>query len=642
MIFRNKKFVSLIFLAIITIGVFAGIKALSERLIKPKAAPGIPTLSFASSPVTVTASTNFDLNINVNPNGTNFNAFELHFSFDPTQLEFQNPANINANFIRDFTSDLGLTVSVDEGDVIITGAKTGTSFGGTQEIPLVKVKMKSKSNANGTTEFSWQDETEIEGNQLENQDGFMCIGNCTSNLNTQLSFNSGKKNYSVGDLLDLELYLTSTEKGVKSVQFEFNYDDTRFTFQDTSSADLATLNIIPNPSSGFDLNSTAINNIDTESKKIRVGLVTASQAPLVQGANIKLATVKLRVKETAQVGSVNFQALSSSLVYDDQTQNILSDRPQYEISIGSGQVTISPTIDITVTKSPTVTVTSTSPTPSCPTVNASCPLTKNRGDADCDGNITQCDYEIWRREYSLTAANTVYADFDANSKVTITDYEIWRRGRYGDVILNITPFFPSNTPVPNRTNTPVPPQPTHTTAPGQPTNTPPPSNTPVPVKTNTPVPVKTNTPIPQRTATPTPQFVVVQNVATNKSCTQVCAESGRLCASIGTDTAGTNGRVQGFNADNQCTLGTGTCSEVMTPKGTTATKCSNYRPKWTYCKCQNLPAGYKSPTPPAPTLRPACPWTCRTPANCASDGIPKYNYRCSDTTKVCCAPDNTN
>jgi len=49
------------------------------------------------------------------------------------------------------------------------------------------------------------------------------------------------------------------------------------------------------------------------------------------------------------------------------------------------------------------------------------------GDADCDGNITVADYEIWRKEYTgLSSATT--ADFSINGSVNLDDYEIWRKG----------------------------------------------------------------------------------------------------------------------------------------------------------------------------------------------------------------------
>lgn len=55
----------------------------------------------------------------------------------------------------------------------------------------------------------------------------------------------------------------------------------------------------------------------------------------------------------------------------------------------------------------------------------SCPASKPRGDANCDGKVTLTDFETWRREYKGTV-QTKTADFDSSGQVTLADYQKWR------------------------------------------------------------------------------------------------------------------------------------------------------------------------------------------------------------------------
>lgn len=56
---------------------------------------------------------------------------------------------------------------------------------------------------------------------------------------------------------------------------------------------------------------------------------------------------------------------------------------------------------------------------------------KNKGDADCDGVITQKDYEIWREEF-VAQPKFIQSDFDGDGRISIIDFEIWRRNFFKD------------------------------------------------------------------------------------------------------------------------------------------------------------------------------------------------------------------
>ncbi|MBI2641198.1 hypothetical protein HYW87_01215, partial [Candidatus Roizmanbacteria bacterium] len=136
--------------------------------------------------------------------------------------------------------------------------------------------------------------------------------------------------------LDLDLLLNTGSQQVKAVDFIFYYFKDQLAFQNTSNLGD---NIVVNTNSGFNSNF-AIKNIDEAQSKITLGLT--SNTP-IQGNSIKLATVKLKVKPTVQVGSnVAFIVDSASNIYNLDTQNILSSRPFFTIYFVSTQVTATP------------------------------------------------------------------------------------------------------------------------------------------------------------------------------------------------------------------------------------------------------------------------------------------------------------
>lgn len=368
----TQKIKALMFFAFIATAVFMTIVAIRQRLVKPKAGAGQPILVFAVS-TPFKAGADFDLTIKVNPNGASFNAFEFLFTFDDAKVELRDPANLGNNITKLFTTSLPLTQSVTGNKILISGAKTGSPFSGTSDIDIVKVKMKAKTGVTGSVSFNWNAETAVESLTLDKRNGVFTLAGGSA----KLFFYSDKSTYSKGENLDLKLFLDTAGDQVKSVQFEFNYDDNVVTFQNTS-GDLTSDNIVLNPSSGFD-NANNLNLIDTTTKKVRIGLVTSSQV----SGNIQLATVKLKIKNDASLptlpATLSFAANTNSKIYNLQTQNILAESPVYSITIGAADLTPSPTdilsptpttgvtLTPTLTPSPTITVTpSITPVPTSP------------------------------------------------------------------------------------------------------------------------------------------------------------------------------------------------------------------------------------------------------------------------------------
>ncbi len=117
-----------------------------------------------------------------------------------------------------------------------------------------------------------------------------------------------------------------------------------------------------------------------------------------------------------------------------QKQTICSQSPENEVCQFCEELfKLTPTSPaITPTGSPTTTVIS--PTnPISPTLSETCSK-KNRGDANCDGNINELDYQIWRCEYlgegtCLTLGTYKTADFDRNNLINLVDAEIWRKNK---------------------------------------------------------------------------------------------------------------------------------------------------------------------------------------------------------------------
>jgi len=204
------------------------------------------------------------------------------------------------------------------------------------------------------------------------------------------------------------------------------------------------------------------------------------------------------------------------------------------------------------------------------TQSPDCPK-KTQGDANCDGNINENDYNIWRCEFlgNGTCSNPSSqktADFNLDTKVDLVDFEIWRQNRFAPT--------PTNNLIPTLT----------------PTINPIPTTISIPTPTNTPLPTLTPTSIPQLSD------LVVLNPGLGISCNQLCFLARETCRGVGTDPNGTNNRMAVFR-NNRCTIlyNISSCGVNLMNNGFTS--CSDldgnnsdknpYPADWTYCRCSN-------------------------------------------------------
>ena len=124
----------------------------------------MPVLSFAADPVPAGSGDTFDLILKVNPNGVDFHAFELYVGYDPAKVDFQDSAKPAANISSSYPL---ITSAVDSENTIISiiGTRTGSSFSGSKETELARVKMKKKADVADEIAFFWGETTKL-GNRL--------------------------------------------------------------------------------------------------------------------------------------------------------------------------------------------------------------------------------------------------------------------------------------------------------------------------------------------------------------------------------------------------------------------------------------------------------------------------------------------
>ena len=70
-----------------------------------------------------------------------------------------------------------------------------------------------------------------------------------------------------------------------------------------------------------------------------------------------------------------------------------------------------------------------------PFPGSDCPE-KDKGDANCDGNVNFFDLSIWQLETN-NPAGSKRADFNGDGFVNMTDYGIWRQTFYGDELSSV-------------------------------------------------------------------------------------------------------------------------------------------------------------------------------------------------------------
>ena len=132
---------------------------------QPKAAPGVPTLTFASDPPIVNPGDDFNLILKVNPNGAEFHAFELYAKYDPTKAEPQDSVNPSANIVSSYPLIIS-TIDSANATITLIGTRTGSSFSDNQDQEVARVKLKKKADTQGNLNFTWDENSKL-GNKLE-------------------------------------------------------------------------------------------------------------------------------------------------------------------------------------------------------------------------------------------------------------------------------------------------------------------------------------------------------------------------------------------------------------------------------------------------------------------------------------------
>lgn len=111
----------------------------------------------------------------------------------------------------------------------------------------------------------------------------------------------------------------------------------------------------------------------------------------------------------------------------------------------------------------------------------------------------------------------------------------------------------------------------------------------------------------------------VNNTGTYQSCNDICYGDGKVCSSVGTDSAGTNGLMSVYNA-GYCGTFTADCSTtiVRNPEEATPFLCNGYQTNWTNCNCTICDINFGSPCTGNVCIKPntgitACDGTCDKP-----------------------------
>jgi|SRR3989344_1247399 len=123
-----------------------------------------PILSFSTDPLSVEPGQSFDLILKLNPMGKEFHAFEFYAGYDPAEADFQDEANLSANISSSYQLIISAVDTVNP-RISVVGTKLGSSFSGSEDVEIARVKMKKKPEAQGNLTFSWLEDTKL-GNKL--------------------------------------------------------------------------------------------------------------------------------------------------------------------------------------------------------------------------------------------------------------------------------------------------------------------------------------------------------------------------------------------------------------------------------------------------------------------------------------------
>lgn len=123
---------------------------------------------------------------------------------------------------------------------------------------------------------------------------------------------------------------------------------------------------------------------------------------------------------TATAGS-DYTATSGTLTFNPGQTSRTFTVPIIDDSLNEVDETVNLTLsnpsNATLGSPATATLTIIDSYPACPR--------KAEGDADCDGQITLADYEIWRKE-NFGELTTKTADFNGDGVVDMVDFNIWQ------------------------------------------------------------------------------------------------------------------------------------------------------------------------------------------------------------------------
>lgn len=327
----NIKHLRILTLSIVFLVVLIGGYLFYTQLrIKSRATAGIPTLSFATTPLISSTTGNFDLIVSVNPNNTNFNAFELHFKYDPAIVKFQNALQLNTNIVA--ISPLKTLPDLSKIDsatntITVVGLKEGVPLGGAEDIPLVKVTLSLVPGAALPVLFTWDNATKLPSiATVEKKNGsFPESGDedpgADPTKTGTVAFRSAKPGYIITENVNLDVIVSTGGQQVVASDIYLPFDSSKLDFQ----------NVTFHSGTGFN-NTTSVSA--TYPGGVRLTLLTpknGNASTPVQGENIKAATI---VFKTKAVGSVDFaEDMIKGNMYTPLNKNILGHAPQYTITI---------------------------------------------------------------------------------------------------------------------------------------------------------------------------------------------------------------------------------------------------------------------------------------------------------------------
>lgn len=338
---KDSKILAVVIFLLLS--VFAGVMALSQRFIKPQAAPGEPILTFTvENNQQLHPGDNFNLLVHVDPNGTSYNAYSLQFSFDPAVIGLQNPSDVASNIEELYPNPI-VSKQLNGNTLIIEGGSINSSISTAMDLFRITMRVNPSTTAT-VANIPWSDETQVMNFTLEKHNGSFSIIQSTQNT-VDMYFDSPGSftTYAPGQNLDLMLYLNPHGKNVRGFEMNYVYDPAVITFQNATPT--AGNTIVLDPSSGFDTSNHAPFVVDTVNHRIYMSMSVGANPNVTGTLGIRIATLRLRISQPLPAGttSVSFAVGTGSSVSDENLNNVLRGNPTvYTLPLG-GTITGSPT-----------------------------------------------------------------------------------------------------------------------------------------------------------------------------------------------------------------------------------------------------------------------------------------------------------